>query len=67
MNTNHSQDLSEKAVAAMKAAVRGVVEDHRRRRRPLATWENGKVVYRDADTGQTVREDSAPYETGNSE
>lgn len=44
MNTNHSQDLSEKAVAAMKAAVRGVVEDHRRRRRPLASWENGKVV-----------------------
>jgi hypothetical protein len=67
MSTNHSQDLSEKAVAAMKAAVRGVMEDHRRRRRPLALWENGKVVYRDADSGQTVREDSVPYGTGHSE
>ncbi len=57
------QTLTEKAVAAMKDAVRGVVEDHRRRKRPLATWENGQVVYRDADSGQVVREDSVPYVT----
>jgi len=58
------QTLTEKAVTAMKDAVRGVVEDHRRRKRPLSTWENGKVVYRDPVSGQTVREDSVPYGKG---
>jgi len=57
------QTLTEKAVDAMKSSVRAVVEDHRRRNRPLATWEDGKVVYRDADSGQMVREDSVPYRT----
>ena len=60
------QTLTEKAVTAMKDAVRGVVEDHRRRKRPLTTWENGKVVYRDPmRSGQVVREDSVPYEPAN--
>jgi hypothetical protein len=58
-----TQTLTEKAVEAMKASVRTVMEDHRRRNRPLATWEDGKVVYRDADSGRTVREDSLPYAT----
>lgn len=59
------QTLTEKALTAMKDAVRGVVEDHRRRKRPLSTWEHGKVVYRDPVSGQLVREDSVPYETAN--
>ena len=59
------QTLAEKALTAMKDAVRGVVEDHRRRKRPLSTWENGKVVYRDPVSGQVVREDSVPYEIAN--
>jgi len=59
------QTLTEKALTAMKDAVRGVVEDHRRRKRPLTTWENGKVVYRDPVSGQAVREDTAPYKTAN--
>ncbi len=57
------QTLTEKAVSAMKDAVRGVVEDHRRRNRPLTTWENGQVVYRDPVSGQTVHEDPVPYKT----
>jgi hypothetical protein len=57
------QTLTEKAVSAMKEAVRGVVEDHRRRNRPLTSWENGHVVYRDPTSGQTVHEDSVPYDT----
>lgn len=61
MKTNEQQTLTEKAVAAMKSSIRGVVEDHRRRNRPLAIWEDGKVVYRDANTGQTVREPAAAY------
>ena len=57
------QTLTEKAVAAMRVSVCNVIEDHRRRNRPVATWEDGKVVYRDADSGQTVREDLVPYMT----
>lgn len=36
--------LEDKAVLAMKAAVRKVVERHKKSGRPLAIWENGKVV-----------------------
>lgn len=58
---NKNQTLTEKAVEAMRASVRTVREEHRRRNRPLATWKDGKVVYRDANSGQTVHEDSVPY------
>jgi len=58
-----TQTMTAKAVAAMKAAVCTVVEEHRRRKRPLSTWENGKVVYREVDTRKVVHEDSAPYGT----
>lgn len=36
--------LQDKAEAALKKAVRGVVERHKKTGRPLAIWENGKVV-----------------------
>ncbi|MFA5361801.1 MAG: hypothetical protein WC335_00935 [Candidatus Omnitrophota bacterium] len=36
--------LQDKAEAAMKAAVRGVVERHKKSGRPLAIWEKGRVV-----------------------
>jgi hypothetical protein len=36
--------LTEKAVAAMKRAIAQVVEDHRRRGKPLAVWKDGRVV-----------------------
>ena len=32
------------AYKAMKEAVRGVIEDHKRSGRPLIIWRNGKVV-----------------------
>jgi hypothetical protein len=35
--------LQDKAEAAMKKAVRQVVERHKKTGRPLAVWENGKV------------------------
>jgi len=56
-----SDSLADQAVAAMKDAVRGVVEDHRRRNRPLATWRNGKVVYRDPHNRNVLREDRDAY------
>ncbi len=60
---NETQTLTEKAVEAMRASVRIVRDEHRRRKRPLASWEDGKVVYRNADAGQTVHEDTVPYKT----
>jgi hypothetical protein len=36
--------LQDKAEAALKQAVRGVVERHKKSGRPLAIWENGKTV-----------------------
>lgn len=36
--------LQLKAIKALKEAVRGVVEEHRRSGRRLAVWRNGRVV-----------------------
>ena len=37
--------LQDKAWAAMKEAIRQVVEQHKKTGRPLAVWENGKVIH----------------------
>jgi hypothetical protein len=37
--------LQDKAEAALKEAVRQVVEQHKKTGRPLAVWKNGKVAY----------------------
>ena len=37
--------LQDKAESALKKAVRGVVERHKKTGRPLAIWENGKTVH----------------------
>lgn len=37
--------LQDKAEAALKKAVRGVIERHKKTGRPLAVWENGKTVH----------------------
>ena len=36
--------LQDKAEVALKKAVRGVVERHKKSGRPLAVWKNGKTV-----------------------
>ena len=36
--------LQDKALLALKEAVRKVIISHRRDNRPLAIWRNGKVV-----------------------
>ena len=36
--------LQDKAEAAMKEAIRQVVERHKKEGRSLAVWQNGKVV-----------------------
>ena len=37
--------LHEKAMAAMKKAVKKVMEEHKREGRPVAIWKDGKVKY----------------------
>ena len=45
-----AQDIQEKAFAALKKAVRQVVERHKKTGRSLAVWQNGKVVRISPDT-----------------
>ena len=52
---------NERAVAAMNAAVRKVIEQHQRDNAPLAVWQNGRVVWLNPHTMQEVREDSFLY------
>lgn len=42
--------LEDKAEAALKEAVKEVVEKHKKSGRPLSIWENGKVKYISADS-----------------
>ena len=37
--------LQDKAEAALKKAVRQVIEQHKKSGLPLAVWENGKTVW----------------------
>ncbi len=41
--------LQEKAFLALKEAVREVVKRHQETKRPLAVWQNGRVVLVSAD------------------
>lgn len=42
--------LEEKAEAALRKAVRGVIKRHKETGRPLAIWENGRVVWISPDS-----------------
>ena len=53
--------LTQKAMQALLDAVAKVVEDHRRRDRPLAVWRNGKAVWISPDEAGTLHETAAPY------
>lgn len=55
--------LTTKAVAAMRAAVRNVVEDHRRRGQPLVLWRDGQIVREMPAAASTIREPGATYGT----
>ncbi len=37
--------LQDKSEAALKKAVRGAVEQHKKTGRPLVVWKDGKTVY----------------------
>jgi hypothetical protein len=55
--------LTEKALAAMRAAVNAVIEDHRRRGKPLVVCRDGKVVYEMPSALHEVREHSGDYDS----
>jgi hypothetical protein len=42
-----------------------VVEDHRRRGKPLAVWRNGKAVWISAETGDMLNETPPACRTAN--
>jgi len=48
------KSLQDKALLALKEAVKEVVESHKKSGRPLAVWRNGKVVRLSA---KTIRKD----------
>ena len=53
--------LTSKASAAMRDAIDKLVEDHRRRRMPLAVWQDGKVVRIQPDQASIMRESPGRY------
>lgn len=63
ISTTQADDLREKAVGAMKAAVANVIRDHQRTGRPLAVWRNGKVVMLPPNEAATVHEEGGEYDT----
>ena len=65
MNKGKQKTLTQKAVEAINVAIKGVVEDHRRRKQPLALWKDGKVVLVHPGSAMAVREESETYGTTN--
>jgi hypothetical protein len=55
--------LTQKAIRALTEAVAEVVEDHRRRAKPLAVWRDGKAVWIPATEAGALRETPVPYRT----
>jgi hypothetical protein len=58
-----TESLAEKAMEALREAVAKVVEDHRRRGKPLAVWRDGKAVWISATEASALRESPAPYKS----
>lgn len=55
------QTLTQKAVAAMENAVRKVIADHKQRNRPMAVWQDGKVVMMNPGVAHMVQENHTKY------
>ena len=55
--------LTQQAMQALTDAVAKVVEDRRRRARPLAVWRDGKAVWIPATEATILREAPVSYRT----
>ena len=53
--------LADKAMQALTNAVAKVVEDHRRRGKPLAVWRDGKAVWISATEAGVLHESPTAY------
>ena len=53
--------LTQQAMQALTDAVAKVVEDRRRRAKPLAVWRDGKAVWIPATESTTLREAPVSY------
>lgn len=53
--------LTQQAMQALADAVAKVVEDHRRRAKPLAVWRDGKAVWIPATEAGVLHEPPTPY------
>ena len=63
MKKHNESSLTQKAMQALAEAVAEVVEDHRRRAKPLAVWRGGKAVWIPAAEAKALRETPVPYRT----
>ncbi|MEW6161181.1 MAG: hypothetical protein AB1813_27440 [Verrucomicrobiota bacterium] len=63
MKKSSKSSLTQMAMKALADAVAKVVEDHRRRARPLAVWRDGKAVWIPATEAGALHEDAIPYRT----
>ncbi len=63
MKNSSKLSLTQKATRALEEAVAQVIEDHRRRGKPLAVWRDGKAVWIPASEAATLRESSPAYRT----
>jgi len=57
------EEFSQMALTAFRQAVARVMEDHRRRGKPVAIWKDGRVVWKIPDPPGEIQESPGPYET----
>ena len=63
MKKSAKSPLTQKAVRALNDAVAKVVEDHRRRGKPLAVWRGGRAVWVLVSEAGALQETPIPYKT----
>jgi len=61
MKRQKEPSLTQMAMRALTDAVAKVVEDHRRRNKPLAVWRDGKAVWISAEEAAVMHEVPPPY------
>lgn len=57
------EEFSQMALTALRQAVARVMEDHRRRGKPVAIWKDGRVVWKIPDAPPEIQESPGSYET----
>jgi hypothetical protein len=58
-----AEKLGDMALTALRRAVARVMEDHRRRGKPVAIWKDGRVVWKIPELPSENQESPGPYET----